>query len=50
MSDKARTNTVALIAIAPRTQTYARPVTFFIHVFFLLIKEIFKLNRNVLNK
>jgi len=45
MSDKDRTDTVALIA--PRTQTYTRPVTFFIRVFFLLIKEIFKLNRNV---
>jgi len=50
MSDKDRTATVALIAVAPRTQPYAKPVTFFIRVSSLLIKEIFKLNKNFLNK
>jgi len=46
MSDKDRTDTVALIVIAPRKQPYIRPITFFtIRMSFLLIKEIFKLKK-----
>jgi len=51
MSDKDRTDTITLIAIALQTQLYARLVTFcVIRMSSSLIKEIFKLNRNVLNK
>jgi len=51
ISGKNRNNTVALIAITLRMQPYVRPVTFFVtRMFSLLIKEIFKLNRNTLNK